>query len=119
MVGGVLGTVAGVLIADYWVVRRTHLALPELYEAGGGRYWYHRGWNWRAVLALVVGGLLAVGGSYSTVDAEGRKQGPFPVDGLIPLLKPLADYGWAVGLVSSFVLYSALMRKAGPAARTA
>ncbi|MET9873707.1 NCS1 family nucleobase:cation symporter-1 [Actinacidiphila glaucinigra] len=119
VVGGVLGTVAGVLIADYWVVRRTHLALPELFEAGAGRYWYRRGWNWRAVLALFVGGLLAVGGSYSTVDAEGVKQGPFPVDGLIPLLKPLADYGWAVGLVTSLVLYTALMRKAGPAARTA
>ncbi|GJF33666.1 hypothetical protein KNE206_63660 [Kitasatospora sp. NE20-6] len=42
-------------------------------------------------------GLLVVGGSYG---------GPFPADGLIPLLKPLADYGWAVGVSSSLAIYT-------------
>ncbi|WP_405009509.1 NCS1 family nucleobase:cation symporter-1 [Kitasatospora sp. NBC_01539] len=98
VVGGLLGTVAGILIADYWLLRRTRLDLADLYRAGG-RYWYAGGWNWRAVTALLVGGLLAVGGSYG---------GPFPADGLIPFLKPLADYGWAVGVTSSLALYLAL-----------
>ncbi|MBR7825544.1 NCS1 family nucleobase:cation symporter-1 [Actinospica sp. MGRD01-02] len=111
-VGGLLGTVAGILIADYWILRRTRLALPELYEPGG-RYWYAGGWNWRAVTAFVVGGLLAIGGSYSSV-SDGVKQGPFPADGLIPFLKPLADYGWAVGLGSALVLYVALMKLVPP-----
>ncbi|MFI5772318.1 NCS1 family nucleobase:cation symporter-1 [Streptomyces sp. NPDC051658] len=104
VVGGLLGTVAGILIADYWLIRRTELALDELYSPAG-RYWYTGGWNLRAVLALLVGGLLAIGGSYSTIDANGTVQGPFPTDGLIPFLKPLADYGWAVGLASSLLLY--------------
>lgn len=98
VVGGLLGTVAGILIADYWILRRTELALGELYTPGG-RYWYTGGWNLRAVLAFVVGGLLAVGGSYG---------GPFPTDGVIPFLKPLADYGWAVGLASALLLYTLL-----------
>ncbi|MEZ0064592.1 NCS1 family nucleobase:cation symporter-1 [Streptacidiphilus sp. MAP12-20] len=102
VVGGLLGTVAGILIADYWFVRRTSLHLAELYRRDG-RYWYTGGWNLRALVALLVGGLLAIGGSYSTVS-----QGPFPAGGVIPFLKPLADYGWAVGLASSFVLYAAL-----------
>ncbi|MEV8093242.1 NCS1 family nucleobase:cation symporter-1 [Kitasatospora sp. NPDC085879] len=96
VVGGLLGTVAGILIADYWIVRRTSLHLAELYRPHGA-YWYTGGWNWRAVTTLLVGGLLAVGGSYG---------GPFPADGLIPLLKPLADYGWAVGLATSLALYT-------------
>ncbi|MFF4535468.1 NCS1 family nucleobase:cation symporter-1 [Streptomyces aureus] len=96
VVGGLLGTVAGILIADYWIVRRTHLDLAELYRPHGA-YWYAHGWNWRAVTAFVAGGLLGVGGSYG---------GPFPADGLIPFLKPLADYGWAVGLASSLTLYT-------------
>ncbi len=99
VVGGLLGTVAGILITDYWLIRRTRLALVELYVKEG-RYWYSGGWNWRAVLAFVVGALLAVGGSHS---APGK--GPFPQDGLIPFLKPLADYGWAIGLASASVLY--------------
>ncbi|MFB7991661.1 NCS1 family nucleobase:cation symporter-1 [Streptomyces sp. NPDC056002] len=112
VVGGLLGTVAGILIADYWIVRRTVLHLADLYLPNG-RYWYSGGWNWNAVIAFAVGGVLAVGGSYSTVDAKGAKQGPFPVDGLIPFLKPLADYGWAVGLGSSLILYVALTKARG------
>ncbi|WP_225835780.1 NCS1 family nucleobase:cation symporter-1 [Streptomyces sp. NK08204] len=102
-VGGLLGTVAGILVADYWIVRRTRLALGELYQPGG-RYWYTGGWNLRAVAAFVIGGVLAVGGSYSTV-VKGVKQGPFPTDGVISFLKPLADYGWAVGLASALLVY--------------
>ncbi|WNI16802.1 NCS1 family nucleobase:cation symporter-1 [Actinacidiphila sp. ITFR-21] len=107
-VAGLLGTVAGVLIADYWVIRRTRLDLADLYRHGG-RYWYDAGWNWRAVLAFAVGGVLAVGGSYSAASS-----GPFPADGLIPFLKPLADYGWAVGLATSLVLHTALTRLLPP-----
>ena len=113
VVGGLLGTVAGILIADYWLLRGTRLHLADLYRRGG-RYWYTGGWNLRAVLAFLVGGVLAVGGSYSTVVA-GVKQGPFPADGVIPALKPLADYGWAVGLGSALVLY--LLLSAGTGAR--
>jgi len=40
--------------------------------------------------------------------------GPFPADGMIPFLKPLADYGWAVGLGSALLLYVALMRTTRP-----
>ncbi|GGU79864.1 nitrate reductase [Streptomyces albospinus] len=112
VVGGLLGTVAGVLIADYWLVRRTRLDLPGLYRPDGP-YWYTAGWNWRAVLAFAVGGALAVGGSYSRPG-----KGPFPAGGLIPFLKPLADYGWAVGLATALTLYALLMAAApAPATR--
>jgi NCS1 family nucleobase:cation symporter-1 len=97
--GGVLGTVAGVLIAGYWLRDRTRLDLLDLYTTGG-RYWFTAGWNWRAVLATVVGGVLAVGGAYS---APG--QGPFPAHGLIPPLRPLYDYSWVVGLVAGLLVY--------------
>jgi NCS1 family nucleobase:cation symporter-1 len=113
VVGGLLGTVAGVLIADYWFVRGTDLDLVDLYRRGG-RYWYAGGWNWRAVFAFLVGGVLAVGGSHS---APGK--GPFPEDGLIPALKPLADYGWAIGLASAFVVYAVLMAGVRRRMRTA
>lgn len=98
---------AGILIADYWLVRRTVLDLEGLYRADGP-YWYRGDWNPAAVLAFAVGGVLAVGGSHS---APGT--GPFPEDGVVPFLKPLADYGWAVGLAASLLLYTALMRRRG------
>jgi NCS1 family nucleobase:cation symporter-1 len=97
--GGVLASVAGVLIAGYWVIGRTQLDLAGLYRPHG-RYWFTAGWSWRAVLATVVGALIAVGGAYSSPGS-----GPFPANGLIPLLKPFYDYSWVAGLVVGFVAY--------------
>jgi NCS1 family nucleobase:cation symporter-1 len=104
--GGATGAIAGVLIADYWWVRRTHLKLADLYRRNGV-YEYASGWNWIAIVALVVGIVFAIGGSYSSSGA------PFPVDGIIPFLKPLADYSWVVGLVVAFVLYGVLSKVVG------
>jgi NCS1 family nucleobase:cation symporter-1 len=97
--GGILGTIAGVLIAGYWVLSRTQLALADLYTAAG-RYWFTAGWNWRAVVATLAGAVLAVGGAWSAPGA-----GPFPLNGVIPALKPLYSYSWAVGLGTGFVVY--------------
>ena len=102
--GGATGAIAGVLIADYWWVRRTNLRLADLFRTDGGAYRYAAGWNWRAVVALLVGAVLAVGGAYTAAGT----QGPFPADGLIPFLKPLYDYSWVVGLVAAFLLYVVL-----------
>lgn len=97
--GGATGAIAGVIIADYWLIRRKELNLPDLFRSNGD-YRYGSGWNWRAVVALAIGVLLAVGGAYS---APGT--GPFPEGGLIGLFQPLYDYSWIVGLVVSFLLY--------------
>jgi NCS1 family nucleobase:cation symporter-1 len=106
--GGATGAIAGVLIADYWWVRRTVLHLADLFRTDGGAYRYAAGWNWRALVALAIGVILAVGGAYSNLSAQGEPTGPFPVDGLIPFLKPLYDYSWVVGLVAAFLVYVVL-----------
>ena len=109
--GGMLGAIAGVLIADYWLLRRSRLDLDQLYlPEGTYRYW--GGWNWRAVVASVVGMVLAVGGAASTPG-----NGPFPAAGLIPALKPLYSYSWAVGFGVGLVLHYALSRLIPPRRR--
>ncbi len=83
---GGLGSIAGVLIVDYWLVRRRRLRLEDLYLADGA-YTYHRGWNWRAVAATAIGCALAWGGL------------------VIPALGRLYDYAWFVGLLISGAVY--------------
>jgi nucleobase:cation symporter-1, NCS1 family len=83
-------------------VRRTELRLAQLYQPRRA-YWYDRGWNWRALVALGVGALLAVGEAYSTAG-----NGPFPLDGLIAPLKPLYDFSWVVGFAVALLLYAML-----------
>ncbi len=109
-----MGALAGVLIADYWLVRRTVIRLGDLYRPSG-IYRYISGWNWRAVVALVIGMIMAVGGAYSARAADGSATGPFPEGGLLPFLKfelPwggfMYDYSWVVGLLVSLLVYWAL-----------
>ena len=94
--GGATGAIAGVLVADYWWIRRRKLAVADLYRSNG-KYRYAGGWNWIAVVALLAGIVIAIGGSYTPVGTDG----PFPANGIIPFLKdpfPFADYSWVVGL---------------------
>lgn len=93
---GGLGSIGGVLIADYWIIRKTKLNLEDLYLTEGA-YHYRGGWNWAAVVAMGVGCFLAWGGL------------------LWSPLRPLYDYGWFVGFGAAFLIYVALMRSNGPA----
>jgi len=89
---GGLGSIAGVLIADYWVLRKTHLKLEDLYLTDGV-YRYNGGWHLPAVVATAAGCALAWGGW------------------LIPAMRPLYDFAWFVGFGVSFLLYLALARR--------
>ena len=102
--GGLLGSVAGVLIADYWLIRRTELKLVDLYKTNG-IYSYTGGWNFRGLISILVGATLAVGGAYTSPGTAG----PFPASGLIWVIKPLYDYSWVVGFFVALVLYFLLM----------
>ena len=103
--GGLLGAIAGVLIADYWVMRRGQsCALCRPVPGSTVLYWYRGGWNWRAVAAF---GHRRVA-RQSAGPTPTPNNGPFPAHGMIPVLKPLYDYSWVVGLGVGFALYLVL-----------
>jgi NCS1 family nucleobase:cation symporter-1 len=87
----VLGPVAGIMICDYYLVRRKHLVVNDLYLRGG-QYEYSAGFNWRAIAALVIGSAVALMGL------------------VIPSVRILYDYSWFVGFLVAFLSYYALMR---------
>jgi nucleobase:cation symporter-1, NCS1 family len=92
---GGLGSIAGVLIADYWLIRNKKLVLPDLYLLKG-EYSYTGGWNWRAVAATIAGCTFAWIGL------------------IVPALKPLYEYAWFVGFAVSAALYYVLMKAVPP-----
>ncbi|MGB9455352.1 MAG: NCS1 family nucleobase:cation symporter-1 [Bryobacteraceae bacterium] len=87
-----LGPIAGVMIADYFVVRHARLKVDDLYRRGG-IYEYEGGVNWNAVTALAVGIAVALLGL------------------VIPALRWLYDYAWFVGFGVAGVLYVVLMQR--------
>jgi nucleobase:cation symporter-1, NCS1 family len=88
---GGLGSIAGVLIADYWLVRKKQLELGDLYRREGA-YSYSGGWNWRAIIATLIGCGLAWIGL------------------IVPALRPLYDYAWFVGFGAAAITHLLLMK---------
>ena len=50
---GLMGAIAGILICDYWLLRKQKLDLAALFDPRGP-YSYAGGTNWRAVAALAI-----------------------------------------------------------------
>jgi nucleobase:cation symporter-1, NCS1 family len=48
---GLMGAIGGILICDYWLIRKCRIELAELYKTDGV-YSYGSGFNWRAITAL-------------------------------------------------------------------
>jgi nucleobase:cation symporter-1, NCS1 family len=51
--GILLGPIAGLMIANYWIVQKQKLDMGALYTKGSGAYWYRNGWSLSAYAALV------------------------------------------------------------------
>ena len=92
---GGLGSIAAVMIVDYWVLRHKQLNLPDLYLLKGS-YTYDAGWNWRAVAATLLGCFFAWIGL------------------IFEPLKPLYSYGWFVGFAVAGISHLALMKLMPP-----
>ena len=87
---GGLGSIAGVLIADYWIVRKRELVLEDLYLADG-RY---GAWNAAGIIATLAGCAFAWGGL------------------IFAPMRPLYDYAWFIGFAVSALTDAALARDA-------
>jgi NCS1 family nucleobase:cation symporter-1 len=98
-----LGAVGGVLIADYFLIRRTRLDLPGLYRQDGP-YWYSGGFNPRALVALVAGIALCVPGFVYQVTTPPDQKVP------VNLWTLLYGYAWFVSFGVSFAVYAVLMK---------
>jgi NCS1 family nucleobase:cation symporter-1 len=103
-----LGAVGGVLIADYFLIRRTRLDLPGLYRKDGP-YWYTAGLNPWALIALVAGIAPCVPGFLATVELITFS--PYWQE----LWKDLYRFAWFISFGISFVVYAALMAVSGAA----
>jgi NCS1 family nucleobase:cation symporter-1 len=86
------GPILGVMLADYFVVRRRVLDVPSLYVTGeASRYWYRGGINLAGLIAVLVPGLVTM-------------------IWFLPM-------SWLIGVPVAFVLYLLLLPRLHPGAR--
>lgn len=98
-----LGPIGGIMIADYYVLRKRTLQVDELFMKGK-RYWYARGYNPAALLALILGILPNVPGFLTTI-------GALPITSIPRFISAIYHYAWFVGFVVAFISYVLCSRK--------
>lgn len=91
LLGAFIGPLYGILIADYYRIRRQKIHLQDLYSMHPqGRYWYRHGVNPRAVLALIFAATISI----TCV--------------LLPALHSFADFTWFIGMLLGAGAYLAI-----------
>ncbi|MCG2586046.1 NCS1 family nucleobase:cation symporter-1 [Massilia sp. TS11] len=106
-----LGPIAGILIVDYYFIRKTQLDVDQLYREDG-IYRYGNGWNLAAIVAFMAGVLPNLPGFLNAAFPAS-----FPDVG--DTFKTLYTYAWFVGIAVAALVYAAMMQsvRAGAAAR--
>lgn len=91
--GAILAPLYGIMVADYYLIRRQHLKLQELFSAEpGSSYYFTGGWNRKALVAFAIASLFSVASVW------------------MPGLNELAGYGWILGALLGAGLHYLLMR---------
>ena len=91
-VSGLLGPVLGILITDYFLIRKKRIELAELYKENGIYSYKKTGFNSPAIIALLAGVFLALIGYW------------------IPSLNFLYSLSWFTGFFISSIIYYFLMK---------
>ncbi len=90
-IGSMFGPIAGIMLSDFFINKKRTLSLKQIYAPEGSAN--SLAYNQRAVLVLAISFTLSMAGAF------------FPG---IEILKMLNDFAFFSGLISSFVLYTAL-----------
>lgn len=98
-----LGPVGGIMIVDYYFIRKQTLVVDDLYNKNG-IYSFSKGFNTKAIWALLLGILPNVPGFFLTIKVVDNSVFPEWISGLY-------HYAWFVGFGISGLVYYVLMRK--------
>jgi NCS1 family nucleobase:cation symporter-1 len=97
-----LGPVGGIMIADYYFMRKQQLNTTELYQHTG-RYNFNNGFNSRAIIALLLGIIPNVPGFFVTIKVISQ-------DAVPQWVSHLYNYAWFVGFFVSGISYILMMK---------
>ncbi len=92
--GALLGPLFGVIMADYWLVRKGKVNVPDLYTTDpNGDYAYTNGVNWKAITAAAPAAVVAL------------------ILALLPAFSAIAGFSWFVGSILSAIIYLAIVKR--------
>ena len=95
--GAILGPLFGIIMADYWLVRRSKINVPALFSTDAlGEYHYAKGINVRAVIALVITAIVAL------------------MLAFVPAFQSVSEFSWFIGAGLGAIVYLVVADRRGP-----
>jgi nucleobase:cation symporter-1, NCS1 family len=86
--GAFLGPIFGVIVADYYLIKRGRIQVHALFREGATEpYWYQRGWNPDALYAFAPASIIAM------------------IIALVPWFSDIAPFSWFIGAAIALVVY--------------
>ena len=65
--GAILAPVFGIMITDYYIVKKQQINVDALFNEGKGKYWYNNGFNIKAMVAWILSGYVAIGSVWPNI----------------------------------------------------
>ena len=91
ILGAFIGPLFGILIADYYFVKKQNIAVDDLYTLDSkGNYWYKNGYNYNAIYALIPSAIIPI------------------LCVLLPQWHVLANFSWFIGMFLGLLTYSVI-----------
>ncbi|WP_159880548.1 NCS1 family nucleobase:cation symporter-1 [Aquitalea denitrificans] len=95
--GALLGPLFGIIMVDYWIIRKQNINIPALYSNEiQSEYHYMAGSNPRAIIALIVSGGIALGLTF------------------LPFFAVLRDFSWFMAAGLAGIIYFLIADRRGP-----
>ncbi|SJM56874.1 Hydantoin permease [Gulosibacter sp. 10] len=95
--GALLGPLFGIIMIDYWLIKKQRINVLDLYvDAPSGDYYYRNGFNPRAVAALVISGALALTITF------------------VPLFQVVSSFSWFIAAALGALTYALVADRRGP-----
>ena len=91
--GATLAPLYGILIVDYYLLRKEKLNVEALYDMSGGEYHYGNGWNDKALTAFGIAAIFSIAAVW------------------VPALAALSGYAWVIGAVLGGIIFYAISNK--------
>ena len=99
--GAILAPVFGIMITDYYIIKKEKLDVQALFKDGKGKYWYNEGFNYKGMLAWALSGYVAIGSVWPNILPGG-------VGNFFANLGGGGGYAWIIGAALGAIVHLAI-----------
>jgi NCS1 family nucleobase:cation symporter-1 len=99
--GAILAPVFGIMITDYYIIKKEKLDVKALFKDGKGKYWYNDGFNYKGMLAWALSGYVAIGSVWPNILPGG-------VGNFFANLGGGGGYAWIIGAALGAIVHLAI-----------